>query len=154
MILALLIAINLPSSIKSFRRAHLVSECVCVHLFIYRLAGNSLEMQITFEMSNASVDFCSQWMSGIVKWLYARSIFNSEMCNLMNSLYQNPRSGTEFNMSVTVIYNKFDAITLAQIVGQNRAAEMIESESKVHTIRCWDSNSFSIFAYECKEIII
>ncbi|XP_011872230.1 PREDICTED: digestive organ expansion factor homolog [Vollenhovia emeryi] len=62
--------------------------------------------------------------------------FYSEMCNLMDNLYQNPRSGTEFNMSVTVVYNKFDAITLAQIVGQNRAAKMIESESKVHTIKC------------------
>lgn len=62
--------------------------------------------------------------------------FYSEMCNLMDNLYQNPRSGTEFNMSVTVIYNKFDAITLAQTVGQNRATTMIESESKVHTIKC------------------
>lgn len=62
--------------------------------------------------------------------------FYSEMCNLMDHLYQNPRSGTEFNMSVTVIYNKFDAITLAQIVGQDRAVKMIESESKVHTIKC------------------
>ncbi|XP_011169954.2 digestive organ expansion factor homolog [Solenopsis invicta] len=62
--------------------------------------------------------------------------FYSEMCNLMDNLYQNPRSGTEYNMSVTVIYNKFDAITLAQIVGQNRASKMIESESKVHTMKC------------------
>ncbi|XP_012535576.1 digestive organ expansion factor homolog [Monomorium pharaonis] len=62
--------------------------------------------------------------------------FYSEMCNLMDNLYQNPRSGTEFNMSVTVIYNKFDALMLAQIVGQNRAAKMIESESKVYTIKC------------------
>ncbi|XP_011697146.1 PREDICTED: digestive organ expansion factor homolog [Wasmannia auropunctata] len=62
--------------------------------------------------------------------------FYSEMCNLMDNLYQNPRSGTELNMSVTVIYNKFDAITLAQIVGENKAVAMIESESKVHTIRC------------------
>lgn len=62
--------------------------------------------------------------------------FYSEMCNLMDNLYQNPRSGTEYNMSVTVIYNKFDAITLTQIVGQNRASKMIESESKVHTMKC------------------
>lgn len=62
--------------------------------------------------------------------------FYSEMCNLMDNLYQNPRAGTEFNMSVTIIYNKFDAIMLAQIVGQDRAAKMIESESKVHTIKC------------------
>jgi len=62
--------------------------------------------------------------------------FYSEICNLMDNLYQNPRSGTEYNMSVTVIYNKFDAITLAQIVGQSRATKMIESESKVHTIKC------------------
>lgn len=62
--------------------------------------------------------------------------FYSEMCNLMDRLYQNPRSGTEFNMSITVIYNKFDAISLAQIVGQSRASEMITSESKIHTIKC------------------
>lgn len=62
--------------------------------------------------------------------------FYSEMCNLMDRLYQNPRAGTEFNMSVTVIYNKFDAISLAQIVGQSRASEMITSESKIHTIKC------------------
>lgn len=61
--------------------------------------------------------------------------FYSEMCNLMDRMYQNPRAGTEFNMSVTVIYNKFDALALARIVGQNRAAKMITSESKVHTIR-------------------
>ncbi|XP_012222197.1 U3 small nucleolar RNA-associated protein 25 homolog [Linepithema humile] len=61
--------------------------------------------------------------------------FYSEMCNLMDRMYQNPRAGTEFNMSVTAIYNKFDALALARIVGQNRAAKMITSESKVHTIR-------------------
>lgn len=61
--------------------------------------------------------------------------FYSEMCNLMDRMYQNPRAGTEFNMSVTVIYNKFDALALARVVGQNRAAKMITSESKVHTIR-------------------
>lgn len=62
--------------------------------------------------------------------------FYSEICNLMDRLYQNPRAGTEFNMSITVIYNKFDAISLAQVVGQNRASEMITSDSKIHTIRC------------------
>lgn len=60
--------------------------------------------------------------------------FYSEMCNLMDRMYQNPRAGTLFNMSVTVIYSKFDAIALANVVGHKRAVQMLESDSKVHTI--------------------
>lgn len=62
--------------------------------------------------------------------------FYSEMCNLMQREYQNPRAGSDNNMSVSVLYNKFDALALARIVGQNRVVKMITSEEKVHTITC------------------
>ncbi|RLU16704.1 hypothetical protein DMN91_010772 [Ooceraea biroi] len=62
--------------------------------------------------------------------------FYSEMCNMMQREYQNPRAGSDSNMSVSVLYNKFDALALARIVGQNRATKMIMSEEKIHTITC------------------
>ena len=32
----------------------------------------------------------------------------SELCNLLQKSFQNPRGGTETNMSITVIYSKYD----------------------------------------------
>ncbi|KAF4532195.1 hypothetical protein B566_EDAN002257 [Ephemera danica] len=60
--------------------------------------------------------------------------FYSEMCNMMQEMYQNPREGggTENNMSVTVLYCKYDAQRLAGILGSERASRMLESDRKVH----------------------
>lgn len=62
------------------------------------------------------------------------SQFYSEMCNLMLSDYQNPRGGNKYNMSVTVIYNKFDCYELTRVVGEKRAVKMIKSELKYHRL--------------------
>lgn len=62
--------------------------------------------------------------------------FYSEMCNLMQSNYQNPRGGSKYNMSVTVIYNKLDCYELSRIVGEKKAVKMINSELKYHKFTC------------------
>nr|CAH7726218.1 unnamed protein product [Callosobruchus chinensis] len=51
-----------------------------------------------------------------------------EMCNLM----QNRKIGSNSNMSVTVIYSKYDVHQLSAIVGTEKAAKMIQSERRVH----------------------
>ncbi|XP_023245197.1 digestive organ expansion factor homolog [Copidosoma floridanum] len=58
----------------------------------------------------------------------------SEMCNLMQEGYQNPKSGSSSNMTVTMIYCKYDMLPLASIVGTERAGQMIMSDKHVHMI--------------------
>ncbi|EFN87437.1 digestive organ expansion factor homolog [Harpegnathos saltator] len=62
--------------------------------------------------------------------------FYSEMCNLMSAEYQNPRGGSKHNMSIAVIYNKFDCYELARVVGERRACKMIKSDLKYHRLTC------------------
>lgn len=60
--------------------------------------------------------------------------FYSEMCNLMQEANQNPKAGSESNMTVTSIYCKYDVLALAAIVGTERASKMISSEKSVHML--------------------
>ncbi|XP_011312696.1 digestive organ expansion factor homolog [Fopius arisanus] len=64
--------------------------------------------------------------------------FYSEMCNLMHEANQNPKAGTESNMTVTVLYCKYDAMQLAGIVGTERTGKMIASEKDVHMLMTGD----------------
>ena len=52
--------------------------------------------------------------------------------NLMQPANQNPRDGLELNMSVTVLYTKYDVVQLAGIVGTQNAQEMLASHKKTH----------------------
>lgn len=58
--------------------------------------------------------------------------FYSEMCNQMQEANQSPFGGSESNMTVTVLYNKFDSPQLSAIVGSERASRMISSDRNVH----------------------
>ncbi|PNF37678.1 Digestive organ expansion factor-like protein [Cryptotermes secundus] len=58
--------------------------------------------------------------------------FYSEMCNLIRDTNQNQNTGDESNMTVTVLYSKYDVHRLAAIVGTDRAARMVSSERNVH----------------------
>ncbi|OAD58335.1 Digestive organ expansion factor like protein [Eufriesea mexicana] len=60
--------------------------------------------------------------------------FYTEMCNLMQEGNQNPRSGSESNMTVTVLYCKYDIMQLSAIVGTERANKMLVSEKSVHML--------------------
>ncbi|KAK0082100.1 hypothetical protein PV325_011059 [Microctonus aethiopoides] len=60
--------------------------------------------------------------------------FYSEMCNLMHESNQNPRAGSESNMTVTTLYSKYDAMHLAAIVGTERANQMIVSSKNMHML--------------------
>ncbi|XP_058801898.1 U3 small nucleolar RNA-associated protein 25 homolog [Phymastichus coffea] len=64
----------------------------------------------------------------------AFSHFYSEMCNLLQEAYQNPKSGSASNMTVTIIYCKYDILPLSAIVGSERASKMVNSEKTVHMI--------------------
>lgn len=57
--------------------------------------------------------------------------FYSEMCNLMQEGNQNPRAGSESNMTVTILYCKYDIMTLSAIVGNERANKMFRSIREV-----------------------
>jgi U3 small nucleolar RNA-associated protein 25 len=45
---------------------------------------------------------------------------------------QNQDIGDESNMTVTVLYSKYDVQRLAAVVGTDRAARMVNSERNVH----------------------
>jgi len=62
-------------------------------------------------------------------------LFYTEMCNMLQRVYQNPRAGIDSNISVTVLYDKFDKLALNRIVGHNKAFKMLKSEDKIHTLR-------------------
>ncbi len=58
--------------------------------------------------------------------------FFSEMCNLMQSGYQNRKSGSEGNMTCTVIYDKYDAQRLSSVVSTEKTGQMLSAEKNVH----------------------
>ncbi|XP_076164404.1 U3 small nucleolar RNA-associated protein 25 homolog isoform X2 [Ptiloglossa arizonensis] len=64
--------------------------------------------------------------------------FYSEMCNLMHETNQNPRAGSESNMTVTVLYCKYDVMQLSAIVGIERANKMLGSEKSIHMLMTGD----------------
>lgn len=46
----------------------------------------------------------------------------------------NKKIGNMSNMTVTVLYTKYDAQQLAAIVGTDRAGKMLQSEKHVHML--------------------
>ncbi|XP_018328902.1 digestive organ expansion factor homolog isoform X1 [Agrilus planipennis] len=60
--------------------------------------------------------------------------FYYEMCNLMQESNMNKKIGSMSNMTVTVLYSKYDINQLSAIVGTDRAVRMIESERNVHML--------------------
>lgn len=60
--------------------------------------------------------------------------FYSEMCNFLQDVYQNKKSGCSSNMTVTMIYCKYDMFPLSAIVGSERATQMVKSEKAVHMV--------------------
>ncbi|KAL4239096.1 hypothetical protein ACF0H5_003799 [Mactra antiquata] len=55
--------------------------------------------------------------------------FYSDMCNMLNDVKSKYR---QQNQTCTVLYSKFDALRLAEVVGTDRAKQMIYSEKSVH----------------------
>ncbi|XP_057337963.1 U3 small nucleolar RNA-associated protein 25 homolog [Microplitis mediator] len=62
------------------------------------------------------------------------SNFYSEMCNFMHEANQNPRAGSDNNMTVTTLYSKYDNMQLAAILGTERTSKMIASDKKIHMV--------------------
>ncbi|XP_021186365.3 U3 small nucleolar RNA-associated protein 25 homolog [Helicoverpa armigera] len=58
--------------------------------------------------------------------------FFSEMCNLMQAMNQNRFGGSECNMTVSVLYCQFDAPRLAALLGHERVARLMRSDTNVH----------------------
>lgn len=58
--------------------------------------------------------------------------FYSELCNLMQSALSKGDETTELNITVNVVYSKYDAPQLAGIVGSERATRMLTSDRPVH----------------------
>lgn len=58
----------------------------------------------------------------------------AELCNLTQGVYQNKKSGSDGNMSITVMYNRYDVHRLAAVLGTEKAKEMtkIEPEKRFH----------------------
>jgi len=59
----------------------------------------------------------------------------SELCNLLLPTYQNPRGGSENNMSITVLYTKYDLHRLSLCVGSETSSTMLSSEKSVHMFK-------------------
>ena len=60
--------------------------------------------------------------------------FYSEMCNFMQEANQNRRSGSESNMTVTILYCKYDIMQLSALVGTERANKMFASDKSIHML--------------------
>ena len=59
--------------------------------------------------------------------------FFSELCNYLQPAFQNRKGGgSEGNMTITVLYNKYDAQRLAGALGSERAGQIVKAEKKVH----------------------
>ena len=58
--------------------------------------------------------------------------FFSELCNLLQTVYQNRKGGSDGNMSCTVLYSKYDASRLSGVAGTAKASRMISGEKNVH----------------------
>lgn len=58
--------------------------------------------------------------------------FYSEMVNLMQETYQNPRDGGAGSMTVTMLYTKYDMLQIASIIGSDRAAKMAAADKPTH----------------------
>ncbi|CAH0728473.1 unnamed protein product, partial [Brenthis ino] len=58
--------------------------------------------------------------------------FYSEMCNLMQESNQNKYGGSDCNMTVTVLYCKYDMQRAAALLGAARVARMAASDKSVH----------------------
>ena len=59
--------------------------------------------------------------------------FFSELCNYLQPAYQNRKGGgSDGNMTITVLYSKYDAQRLAGALGSERAAQMVKAKKKVH----------------------
>ncbi|KAI1284975.1 U3 small nucleolar RNA-associated protein 25 [Halotydeus destructor] len=63
--------------------------------------------------------------------------FYSELCNLMQTSYQGKKfTGTESEMKSTVLFCKYDAQILANILGHERAGSLIRSARDKKTFTC------------------
>ena len=59
--------------------------------------------------------------------------FFSELCNYLQPAYQNRKGGgSDGNMTITVLYNKYDAQRLASALGSEKAGQIVRAEKKVH----------------------
>ncbi|KOB75443.1 Digestive organ expansion factor-like protein [Operophtera brumata] len=58
--------------------------------------------------------------------------FFSEMCNLMQEVNQNKYGGSEHNMSVTVLFCKYDVQAVSALAGATRVARLVGSDKAVH----------------------
>lgn len=58
--------------------------------------------------------------------------FYSEIINLMQNGYQNPRDGLELSMTVTILYTKYDMLQISSIIGSESASKMLKSGKTTH----------------------
>ena len=63
----------------------------------------------------------------------------SELCNLLQKSFQNPRGGTDSNMSISVLYTKYDVQRLSLSVGTDTAATLLSSNKTVHVLQPGDT---------------
>lgn len=59
----------------------------------------------------------------------------ADLANLQQQCFQNPRGGSESNMSCTVLYTRYDTLQLAGCVGSETAGAMLAADSPVHRLQ-------------------
>lgn len=59
----------------------------------------------------------------------------SEMCNMMQKQYLNPKSGSMINMTITTLYCEIDTSMMARIVGTKEISKMLQSKKNVHMFK-------------------
>ena len=87
-------------------------------------------IQFVLQLANLSFRLKIRGIKHIVFYdLPYYSHLYSEMCNLIPDPQ---RSSKAVNWDITVLYTKYDAQKLAAIVGNERAAQMINAQKSVH----------------------
>lgn len=65
--------------------------------------------------------------------------FYYEMCNLLQETILNKKSSGLSNMTVSIIYSKYDVFQLSAIIGTEKSGKMLQSDRKVHMMVTGDN---------------
>ena len=61
--------------------------------------------------------------------------FFAEIANFVMPGLQNKKSGSADNLSVTVLFDKYDGARLAEVLGTERAQQMVTGQKSVHLVQ-------------------
>jgi len=58
----------------------------------------------------------------------------TDLANMLRTTFQNPRGGSDANMSITILHTRYDVARLNLCVGSENARNMLSSEKSIHKL--------------------